>query len=156
MTRLVACLLVAAGLALPGTADAEQRCRVQAQALLFGDYTAGTESPVDSTSRVAVRCVGSPASPFVVKLGTGTSGDPGNREMRAGAESLSYNLYVDASRTTVWGDGTRGSETVAVTAASDRGARPREADLAVYGRIHARQDPAPGLYTDAIVVTVEF
>jgi spore coat protein U-like protein len=149
-------LLLAVGLGGPAIAEAGQQCQVQAQPLQFGDYEAGTPVPLDSAGIVTVRCAGQPAGPFVVKLGSGTSGDPGQRTMQAGAETLSYNLFVDASRTRVWGDGTRGSEAVVVESEGGPRGRPRETELPVFGRIPAGQDPVPGIYADTVIVTVEF
>ena len=60
---------------------------------------------------------------------------------------MNYNLYTDATRTAVWGDGV-GASNVSATGTS--------VDLPIYGRIPARQTvPAKG-YTDAITVTIDY
>jgi spore coat protein U-like protein len=135
---------------------AAQRCTIQAPSLSYGEYGPGTGDPLDSVGAVSVRCTGSPASSIRITLSGGASGQPAARELRAGLEALAYNLFLDAARTRVWGDGTAGTEWVVVAPPPTQGSRPREADVPVYGRIFAWQDPAPGSYSDALVLTVEF
>jgi spore coat protein U-like protein len=59
-----------------------------------------------------------------------------------------YNLYVDATLITVWGDGTGQSATVSDTQSA--------ANYTVYGRIPAGQNAYVGVYSDTIVITVTF
>jgi spore coat protein U-like protein len=68
--------------------------------------------------------------------------------MSTGSDQLNYNLFVDASRVVVWGDGSGGSSTVALTAAA--------ADIPVYGRVPGGQNVPAGSYIDTIVVTVTY
>ena len=156
MSRSIVAAALVGLLGWSGSALAAQNCRITAPALLFGDYEAASQIPVDSASSLAVRCVGRPVGAFTVSVGTGTSGDMGRRTLRVGSETLVYNLFVDAARTRVWGDGTAGTERLTVTPPPQSTGRPRELSLPVYGRIPAGQDPAPGLYTDTLVITVEF
>jgi len=88
-----------------------------------------------------------------IKLGSG-SGTIANRTMHAGASALAYQLYTDATRTTVFGDGTAGSSTVAVSGTGY--ASP--ANVTVYGRVlAAAAGAAPvGSYTDTVLVTIVF
>jgi spore coat protein U-like protein len=69
-----------------------------------------------------------------------------------GAERLLYNLYLDAARTIVWGDGTGGSQTGPMV--TTRGAGGTTTAY-VFGRIPAGQDVAAGVYGDTIRVTFE-
>jgi spore coat protein U-like protein len=156
MKRCLVPLLLALGLCVPATSHAAQRCRLEVQGVSFGDYMPGAQAPVDSAAFLSVRCVGNPPGPFVVKIGPGLSGDPGQRTMQSGAETLFYNLFVDGARTRIWGDGTGGTESVVVEPGPARDGRPRQTELSVYGRIPAGQDPTPGAYSDTIIVTVEF
>lgn len=135
---------------------AAQRCTIEAPSLSFGEYEPGTGEPLDTVGAVSVRCTGSPASSIRITLSGGASGQPAARELRAGLEALAYNLYLDAARTRIWGDGTAGTEWVVVAPPATQGSRPREADVSVHGRIFPGQDPAPGGYSDALVLTVEF
>jgi spore coat protein U-like protein len=68
--------------------------------------------------------------------------------MTSGIHQLFYNLYIDATLTTVWGDGAGHSATV--------GATQSVANHTVYGRIPAAQNAHVGVYNDTIVVTLTF
>ena len=69
--------------------------------------------------------------------------------MRSGTNQLNYNLYTDAARTVVWGNGSGTSSIQTV-------ARNRTTTLNVYGQIPAGQDAVVGNYTDTILATVTF
>ena len=72
--------------------------------------------------------------------------------MTKGGEALGYNLYMDASRTTIWGDGTSG------TSAYSRNNPPNgtNVSLPVYGRVGAAQDVSAGTYSDTVLATINF
>lgn len=152
----LAFLLLSACALWPQPGQAAQNCRVQAPLLAFGEYIPGSPVAVESSALVSVRCTGHPVTAFSVSIGPGSGGRTAERTLRSGAGILVYNLFVDAARTIVWGDGTGGTQRMAVVPPALRGARPREAALTVYGRIPAGQDPAPGVYSDTVVITVEF
>jgi spore coat protein U-like protein len=68
--------------------------------------------------------------------------------MTSGLHQLLYNLYTDATLSTVWGDGTGHSATVNATQVAGI--------HTVYGRIPARQNAHVGVYNDTIVITLTF
>ena len=71
--------------------------------------------------------------------------------MTSGANLLNYNLYVDAARTNVWGDG---SGTTFTIANSGTGAAQA---VNVYGRVPSGQTTVPpGGYADTVAVTVTY
>jgi spore coat protein U-like protein len=148
--RLAVAALLVAVLACPGTATAVV-CHVRATPVDFGIYSPGDSTPLDVTGQIEVRCQGT-AGAFATTLSPGNSGTFGQRQMVSGAYVLVYNLFIDAARTIVWGDGTGGSQRV--------GGLPRPGRLVfnfpVYGRVFPRQSVGTGLYTDDILVTVEF
>ena len=65
--------------------------------------------------------------------------------MAKGPATLAYNLYVDASHTRVWGDGTGNTQT-----------QTGMGNLVIYGRIPGQQNVPAGLYTDRVMVIVEW
>jgi spore coat protein U-like protein len=69
--------------------------------------------------------------------------------MTNGANTITYSLYQDAGRTTVWGN-TIGTNTVAGTG---NGASQ---SYTVYGRVPPQTTPAAALYGDTITVTVTY
>ena len=71
--------------------------------------------------------------------------------MVSGAEKLNYNLYLDAARTSTWGDAT-----AATSWFMESNATGKPVTLTVFGRIPPGQDVAAGIYTDTIIVTIQF
>jgi spore coat protein U-like protein len=74
------------------------------------------------------------------------------REMRMGTETMSYNLYLDAVRVSVWGNGTGGTSRYGPVV-------PQllfPVTVTIYGRIPALQNVKVGSYTDTIVATINF
>ena len=121
------------------------QCNVNVQGISFGAYDTFDNQGRDSTANIGVNC--DVAIAYAIALSPG-SDSYASRSMTSGADRLRYNLYTDASRTTVWGDGTSGSLTVAGFATP--------ANHVVYGRIPARQNVRIGNYSDNITVTVTY
>jgi spore coat protein U-like protein len=147
---LLAAAAAAALLAAPGRASAKPKCSfLVASALAFGTYDPLAAAPLDSTASIRYDCP--PGQAPRVTLDAGGSGTFVWRELRQGAEVLRYNLYLDAARTAVWGDGTGGSS-----------AGPGQTSVAqgvstawVFARVPAAQDVAAGVYADTVRVTLE-
>ena len=95
--------------------------------------------------------------PFRIDLGRGGAASYAPRRLSSGMNTLSYNLYADAGRTSVWGDGTGGSVAVESSVLLDvLGWAPTQS-FTVYGRIGAGQTGAvPGSYADTVSVTVTY
>lgn len=120
-------------------------CTISTSGIAFGGYDPFVNQDVDSAANISVNC--DATTPYSIALSTGT-GSYEARVMTSGIHHLLYNLYVDATLTTVWGDGTGHSATVSDTQAV--------ANHTVYGRIPARQDAYVGTYSDTIVITITF
>lgn len=117
----------------------------------FGTYNVFAATALTVTGSIAVSCTGSGNA--VVTLDKGQhSNSFASRAMQrtGGGDLLTYNLYTDASATTVWGDGTGGTTTQKLT-----GNNP-SATLTVFGNAGAGQDVPAGSYTDTVVITVNF
>jgi spore coat protein U-like protein len=127
-----------------------QNCKVQVRSdVVFGTYDPLQSGNLDATGQLRMRC--SPhATNVVVRLGTGLSGSYQPRYMQSGINRLGYNLYLDASRTVVWGDGTSGTDYLLVRRLS------RWRWVSIYGRTPLGQNVAPGSYSDTLVVTIEW
>lgn len=121
-------------------------CTVAANGLNFGSYDVFTSGHTDSTGTVTVSCT--VETPYTLKLSAG-NGTFSERRLVSGSHNLNYNLYTDAARSLVWGDGSGGSVTVG-------GNTDTSAEHTVYGRIPARQNVYSGSYLDSIVVTLEY
>lgn len=153
LAHIVALLALAALLrAASARAVPPETCSVSsATGLVFGAYDPFAAAPLDSTSQLVFQCT--PAPRLRISLDAGGSGSFGARELRSGGEVLRYNLYLDAARTVVWGDGTGGSSVGPDVVVRGAGGMTT---AYVFGRIAAGQDPAPGAYTDTIRVTFDF
>jgi len=115
----------------------------------FGIYDVFASAPNNSgVGSITVSCTGN-LQHAVITLSAGHSNSFGSRVMSSGSRSLNYNLYINSSRSTVWGDGTGSSHTVTINAA-------KSTTVSVFGQIPARQDASVGTYTDNILQTVEF
>lgn len=119
-------------------------CTVNPQAVSFGSYDSLSPIPLDGVGNIHVNCDVSVS--LTVTLGPG-AGTYNQRHMSAGADSLDYNLFTDASRTVIWGDGIAGNS---VSVTSDN------VDLPVYGRVTARQNVPANSYTDSVTVTISY
>ncbi|MDE2023343.1 MAG: spore coat protein U domain-containing protein [Gammaproteobacteria bacterium] len=134
---------------MPATSQAAS-CTITANQLKFGNYNPLNATPLNRTGRIIVRCSG--AGTVTAALSTGQSGSYNPRYMLSGTtgDQLDYNLYTDAARNIIWGDGTGGTLT------SSQPFNNNRVRLNVYARVPARQDIAPGNYIDNITATISF
>ncbi|HEX4338375.1 MAG TPA: spore coat U domain-containing protein [Polyangiaceae bacterium] len=138
------------------TATVSANCSISTTALAFGAYdpvTANASSPLDGTGGVSVNCTSGSAA--TVTLGQGSNANTGSTDIiplrrmaDASTHRLSYFLFSDSGRTTVWGN------TIA-TGVAQTGTGSVVA-LTVYGRVTAGQNVAAGSYADTVVATVTF
>lgn len=131
------------------SAAVAKTCTISATAIDFGAYDtvgANATAPADQTGTVTLRCTRGTA--YSVALGQGDNFSGGRRmQLGASGEYLSYDLYSDAGRTSVWD----GASPVTGVAAN------RSAfGLTVYGRVPPAQDVVEGAYLDTISATVNF
>lgn len=127
-------------------ATVSPNCLVTAQDIDFGNQGV-LDTAVDATGNVAVTCTAGTA--YTISLDNGVTGTgPTARRMTLAGAYVTYGLYKDAARSQPWGGS--GGELVSGT-----GSGITE-DVSVYGRVPAQDTPAPGTYTDTIVVTVTY
>jgi spore coat protein U-like protein len=125
----------------------------------FGNHEPFSASPLDSVATVQITCETNKNSDTVIAtatLGTGSAGSYANRLLlgRAG-NNLSYNIYGDAARTVVFGDGSPGTSALQVAMVLIKNT-PRTITANLFGRIFAGQDPAVDSYNDILIYTVSF
>ena len=112
-------------------------------AMAFGAYT-GTA--VTSSATINYTCTNT--LPVTISLDKGLNGaSTAARLMKNGASTLSYQLYSDSARTTVWDDATN-KASVTGTGAS--------ATQTIYGQIPAGQYPSAAAYTDTVTITFTY
>ena len=134
-------------------------CSVSAQDINFGVYD--LVNALDSSATVTVDCTrtkpGNEKVSYTVGLGVG-AGSYSAREMRSGVSVMYYNLYSDAGRVMVWGDGGSASRVIGEIRIPPI-SLSASANHTVYGRIPGNQgNLEPGVYSSPapIVVTVEY
>lgn len=134
-------------------------CSASTTPVSFGSYNPLLGTALDGTGNVRVTCGGvlGLLVPFDVAIDRGAYGDSFTpRKMAHGSDRLAYGLYTTSGRTTVWGDGTEGTQLgsgsilIVLLGGTSQ-------DLPVYGRIAGGQySVPPGSYSDTTVVTVTY
>ena len=127
-------------------------CSINAAPMSFPPYDIFKVSPVQSQSEINILCDSD--VPYAVKVNAGmnSGGDFSSRHMTSGEANtvLFYNLYLDSNHTRIWGDGNGFSEYY-------QGLGSGRTDIVrVFGQIPARQRVGAGLYTDSVVITIEW
>jgi spore coat protein U-like protein len=117
----------------------------------FGTYDTFSASPLDTAGAVIYRCL--VALTITIDLSTGSSAAYAARTMTriGGGGTLTYNLFLDAARLTVWGNGASGTVHYGPILGLLSGVT-----VPIYGRVPARQDVATGDYSDTVVVTLNY
>ena len=129
------------------TATVEEFCDVSATDLDFG--TAGLlDANIDTTGTISVRCTTGTDYRVGLNGGLAGAGAPDQRRMSNGASSVRYGIYRDAARTQGWGDAPGNS----VSGIGNGNFQ----NYTTYGRVFPQASPPPGVYTDTIVVTVDY
>jgi spore coat protein U-like protein len=126
-------------------------CKVQnAPVLDFGNAQGVLDAAVDASTSIDIQCTNTTPYNVWLDAGAGAGATVADRLLTSGAgATISYSLYQDAARAQVWGV-TEGTDTVADTGDGD------VQTFTVYGRIPAQTTPAPGLYTDLVMITVDY
>jgi len=134
------------------TATVTNNCTISTAAVAFGAYdpvVANAAANLDSSGTVTVACTKGTSATIGLGLGANASGAV--RQMTDGSGNfLTYELYQDAGRSTVWGNA--GAGLLSPVAAPSKAAR----NFTVYGRVPSNQDVAAGAFTDTVVATVNF
>ena len=88
-------------------------------------YNVFTTTPEDSTGTITYRC-NSAAANISIALSDGSSSTSSPRTMRKGTEVLNYDLYQNAARTNIWGDGTGGTSDLHTRQSAQQPERQRD------------------------------
>ncbi len=129
-----------------GSAKVNSTCTVSVLPIDFGVIKSNSQN-LQSTILSATCTKG---TTFNISLSEGQSNDFNNRYMSLSnnADSLKYNIYLDAFYTNILGDGNNGTSLL-----SDTGAGV-EQNYTIYGKIPTGQYVSPGSYSDLITATL--
>jgi spore coat protein U-like protein len=134
------------------SATVTNNCTISTAALAFGSYdpvVAHASTNLDGTGTVIVACTKGATATIGLGLGSNASGSV-RRMKDSGTNYITYELYQDSGRSTVWG--TAGGALLSPGAAPSKVAR----NFTVYGRVASDQDVPAGTYNDTVVATVNF
>lgn len=132
-------------------------CTVAASNMNFGSYSTTNASATTVNGNVQVTCSALVAGlnvSYTIAMNAGNSANFTPRSMTYSTYNLNYNLFSDASYSTIWGDGTSGTSLVSDSYFLNLISVTR--NYTVYGKIPALQNIAPGSYSDSILVTITF
>jgi len=125
-------------------ADVPANCLLETSDLDFG-RTGLIGDNIDADTAFDLTCTA--GTDYTISIDGGGAGDPANRVLRSGNNTVSYDLYSDHQRTDRWGTDT-GS---VVDGDGDGTVQTYD----VYGRIPP-QPAAAGAYSDTVVVTIAY
>jgi spore coat protein U-like protein len=127
-----------------------ESCRLNTRPLNFGSYEDGSTESVLTTATIDLVCrgIGETSHAIVTAGPSANTGTYQDRQLANGESRLRYQVYINASRTIVWGDGTQDTQPVIAPApATNR-------SFTVYGGIFNGQSGEVGRYSDVLRITV--
>lgn len=131
-------------------------CELSATPLVFGRYSPTSGSPSDFTATLTVACASPSGEPVAIEGSIALLGSPTERRLAGGSGELRYQLYLDAGRSRLWGDGSGGGRTAPVSGVVGPNTVFRQT-ITIYGRILARQTNATvGAYSDQIEAVLQY
>ena len=135
---------------VPLSGMAAPRCTLSTSGMAFGTYNPAQPTPLDGITTVQLDC--SQTTVYTMEASTAKINPDGSREMKAGgaAGNAIYFLYIDPSRTQVWGDGTGNTYSLNGTTAGS------VVDHSIYGRVPAGQLLGAGSYKDKVLIRANF
>jgi len=128
-------------------------CTVSTTPVSFGSYNILSTAPLDTAGTITLYCNNPDKKPMPVEvtISSGRSGsfNPRQMQLAGGADRMNYYLFIDPSRTRIWGDLTSGYPYFHGSIV-----KTDPLILTIYGRVPARQNLRAGAYSDSLVVTV--
>ncbi len=127
-------------------------CNVSSTPVSFGSYNVFSSIPLDTTGTITLNCNETPPPTVTISIGQSTNSGsfvPRAMKLSTGSELLLYNLYTDAGRTTVWGDGSGETSTVA-----QKVFKKTPLITTVYGRVPPLQNIVTGTYNETLTVSI--
>ena len=138
------------------TASVTANCTIATSPVAFGAYdpiTTNASAALNATGTVSVTCTSGASTTVTLgqgaNAGTGSSdAAPARRLSDGSTHFLTYSLYQDNGRSTVWGN-------TAGTGVASTGSGAQQS-LTVYGSVDAGQNVPAGSYSDTVTATVTF
>ncbi|MDX1549278.1 MAG: spore coat U domain-containing protein [Lysobacter spongiicola] len=137
--------------------DIDASCDVVSTDNVDFDTQLAAPGTVDATGGVTVQCTRDQAYNVQLDGGQNSGNDVSDRRMlhANGTDTIAYQLYQDAGRSTPWGE-TDGTDTVSGTGTGFGSGAPYNQDHTVYARATLAGTELAGAYEDTIKATVTF
>jgi spore coat protein U-like protein len=141
-------------------ADPEKKgCTIETRPLAFGNYNPLVPEALDGIGTVIYTC-GEKESldgargvkNIRIEMSRGASNSYSDRRMTSGQDQLFYQVYLDSSHRTIWGDGSNGTNYYFDPHPPNK----TPVSVPAYGRIRGMQDVLAGQYVDVLQVTIQF
>lgn len=139
----------------PAVAAGNATCSVSASNVAFGSVNVLPGGAVTTTGSISLNCTNfgkSEVDIFCISIGAGSSSTGSQRLLVSGANSATYDLYQDASYTTLWGSWQTGFDTAGmqVLFTSDANGNLVQS-IPIYGKFFPNQNTLiPGAYSSSI------
>ncbi len=126
--------------------------QVQPTALAFGAYSVFGTTNLATATNFAFRCTPNQYARLMLSQGSSGVFVP-SRIMTNGGNTATYNIYLDAGGTQIWGDGSGGGVSYDVYNST-----PQNKDFTdnMYGIVPAGQDLAAGTYSDRVFAVLGY
>jgi spore coat protein U-like protein len=131
-----------------GAPPAVTTCSVESPDVAFGTYDVLHHAENRTDARIRVRCPKHTSYQVSLNAGQNSGGTYFPRYLQSGSWNLGYNLFANAARTQVWGDGSAGTTVMTETGTGNF------QQITVYGSIPALQSVRSGTYSDVVTLTV--
>jgi spore coat protein U-like protein len=123
-------------------------CSATNGTLDFATYDPLSSANADQSTTVSVTCTKGTTTSIGLDLGSHASGSA--RRMSDGTDTITYELYSDPGRSTVWGN--TSTDDLDLVAAPSNAARL----VTIYGRAAGSQNVGVGNYSDSVTITLTF
>jgi spore coat protein U-like protein len=150
------------GLMSAAPTGSKRTCTINVRPVSFGTYDPLAGAALDAVGQVIYMCGNLGASgtgsdnnnkAIRIELETGLANSFSPRAMYAGSvDRLEYNLYLDATHQTVWGQGAFGTDVYV----DPKPPNKTPVIVPIFGRIRSLQDVAVGQYLDSLLARIVF
>jgi spore coat protein U-like protein len=150
------------GLMSAAPTSSKRTCTINVRPVSFGTYDPLAGAALDAVGQVIYMCgnLGSSGVPtdsdkktIRIELETGLANTFNPRAMYAGTtDRLEYNLYLDATHQTIWGQGAFGTDVYV----DPKPPNKTPVIVPIFGRIRSMQDVAVGQYVDSLIARIVF
>lgn len=149
--------LAASGSASASCVGIKCSCTVSADTISFGAYVPTAGGDINVAADISVTCKAFVLGiiSYEIHLGSGLHGTVASRKMSNGDSLLAYNIYNNAGRTVIWGDGEDGTGIKGDSYLLALGASRTET-VSMYGKLTGGQNVSAGSYSDTIIATVVY